>query len=52
MLLAVEQTLAQVSGARYFSKLDANSGFWQIPFAKESSLLTPFITPEGRFQFN
>ena len=29
-LPAVEQTLAQIAGA-HFSKLDANSGFWQIP---------------------
>ena len=27
LLLSVEQTLAQISGAKYFSKLDANSGF-------------------------
>ncbi len=52
ILPAVEQTLAQVTGARYFSKLDANSGFWQIPLAKESSLLTTFITPAGRYRFN
>ena len=40
----VETTLAQLSGAKIFSKLDANSGFWQIPLAKESRLLTAFIT--------
>ena len=51
-LPAVEQTLAQLAGARVFSKLDANSGFWQIPLAKESALLTTFITPFGRFCFN
>ena len=51
-LPAVEQTLAQIAGARVFSKLDANSGFWQIPLSKESSLLTTFITPYGRFCFN
>ena len=51
-LPAVEQTLAQLAGARVFTKLDANSGFWQIPLAKESSLLTTFITPYGRFRFN
>ena len=45
------QVLAQISGARLFSKLDANSGFWQIPLAKESSLLTTFITPVGRLRF-
>ena len=48
-LPAVEQTLAQLAGGRVFSKLDANSGFWQIPLAKESALLT---TPFGRFCFN
>ena len=32
----VDNTLAQLSGAKLFSKLDANSGFWQIPLAKES----------------
>jgi len=35
-----------------FTKLDANSGFWQIPLAEESALLTTFITPFGRFCFN
>ena len=51
-LPVVEQTLAQIAGAQVFSKLDANSGFWQIPLAKESSLLTTFITPFGWYKFN
>ena len=34
------------------SKLDANSGFWQIEMVPESSKLTTFITPFGRFKFN
>ena len=48
----VEDTLAQLSGAALFTKLDANSGFWQIPLAEESRLLTTFITPFGRYAFN
>ena len=48
----VDDTLAQLSGAKTFSKLDANSGFWQIPLAKQSRHLTTFITPFGRFCFN
>ena len=48
----VDETLAQLSGSTLFSKLDANSGFWQIPLAPESRLLTTFITPFGRFCFN
>ena len=36
ILPSIEQTLAQVGNAKYFSKLDANSGFWQIELAPES----------------
>ncbi|UYV64596.1 hypothetical protein LAZ67_3001264 [Cordylochernes scorpioides] len=32
---SVEYTLAQMGGAKLFSKLDANSGFWQIPLSEE-----------------
>ena len=32
----VDDTLAQLSGAKLFSKLDANSGFWQIPLTPAS----------------
>ena len=34
-----------------FSKLDANSGYWQIPLEEESQLLTTFNTPQGRYCF-
>ena len=47
----VDDTLAQMSEAKVFSKLDANSGFWQIPIEK-SRHLTTFITPFGHFCFN
>ena len=49
---SVDQTLGQLAGAKYFSKLDANLGFWQIPLSQESSVLTTFITPFGQFRFN
>lgn len=48
----VDDILAQLSGAKIFSKLDANSGFWQIPLTEKSKLLTTFITPWGRYCFN
>ena len=32
----VDETLALLSGATCFSKLDANSGFWQIPLSTDS----------------
>ena len=50
-LKAVDETLAQLAGAKVFTKLDANSGFWQIPLAPESQNLTTFITPFGRYCF-
>ena len=34
------------------SKLNANSGFWQIPLSETSRPLTTFITPFGRYHFN
>ncbi|XP_062399854.1 uncharacterized protein K02A2.6-like [Sardina pilchardus] len=52
ILPSVEHTLGMLTGARYFSKLDANMGFWQIPLAKESARYTTFITPFGRYHFN
>ena len=51
-LPAVEQILSQLACATVFSKLDANSGCWQILLAPESTLLTMFITPFGRYCFH
>ena len=34
------------------SKLDANSGYYQIPLEDDSRLLTTFITPFGRYCYN
>ena len=51
-LPGVDETLAQLTGATVMSKLDANSGFWQIPLSKDSRELTTFITPFGRYCFN
>lgn len=37
--------------AKYFSKLDASSGFWQVCLDKESSRICTFNTPFGRYSF-
>ena len=42
-LPSVDHTLAQLAGATIFSKLDANSGFWQIGLSPESAKLTTFF---------
>lgn len=50
-LPSVEQVLRQMAGAKIFTKLDANSGFHQIPLSDHSYLYTTFITPFGRFAY-
>ena len=49
---SVDENLAKLRDSKVFTKLDANSGFWQIPLDEESRKLTTFITPIGRFCFN
>ena len=46
-----EQLSSQFRNAKYFSKLDAASGFYQIPIDEDSRDLTTFITPFGRYRF-
>ena len=37
--------------SRVFAKLDATQGYHQIPLEEESSKLTTFLLPSGRFQY-
>lgn len=46
-----EELSSRFSGATRFSKLDASSGFFQIPIDEESRDLTTFMTPFGRYKF-
>ena len=48
-LPSVDTTLGKLAGAKYFTKLDANSGF---KLSEGSKKLTTFITPWGRYCFN
>ena len=52
LLPSVEQSLALLENAKVYSKVDANSGFWQIELGKSPAVLNTFITPFGRFHFN
>lgn len=47
----LEDIIPTLTGARYFSKLDARSGYWAIKLTEKSSHLTTFNTPFGRYQF-
>ena len=50
-LPTLEDITTRLSGARIFSKLNANHGYWQIPLSEESQLLTTFNSPFGRYCF-
>ena len=47
-LPTTEEIIAQMSGAKYFTKLDPSNAFWQIPLDEESPYLLTLNTPFGR----
>jgi len=47
----LEDVTSNLSGAKYFSVLDARSGYWQIKLSDQSSRLTTFNTPFGRYRY-
>ncbi|XP_012942708.1 uncharacterized protein K02A2.6-like [Aplysia californica] len=49
MLPTIDDILYKLSGSNKFSKLDATSSFWQLALDDDSSKLTTFITPFGRY---
>ena len=46
-----EETASRLSGAKLFTKLDANKGYLQIPLHQESIRLMTFNPIFGRYQF-
>ncbi len=48
----LEEITHQFNGATVFSKLDARHGYWSIVLDEQSSLLTTFNSPFGRYKFN
>ncbi|KAG1673308.1 hypothetical protein GQR58_015635 [Nymphon striatum] len=48
---SLEDILPALNEAQYFTKLDARSGYWAIKLDEQSSLLTTFNTPFGRYKF-
>lgn len=47
----VEEITHKFSGQSVFSKLDARCGYWSVVLDEESSLLTTFNTPFGRYRY-
>ena len=47
----LEDILPRLSRAKYFTKLDARSGYWAIKLSNQPSFLTTFNTPFGRYRY-
>ena len=50
-LPTIESTTHKLSKAKIFSVLDAKTGYWQLKLDDESSKLTTFNSPFGRWCF-
>ena len=50
-LPTIEEVATRLSKARVFSQLDAKNGYWQVQLDSESSYLTTFNTPFGRYRW-
>ena len=46
-----EEITSKFHGSTVYSKLDATSGFWQLKLDADSSYLTCFNTPFGRYRY-
>lgn len=49
--ITTEEITHQLSGSTIFTKLDARSGYWAMELDAESSQLTAFNSPFGRYRF-
>lgn len=50
-LPTIDEITANLSGAKFFSTLDAKNGFWQLRLSPESTALCTFNTAFGRYKF-
>ena len=48
----VEDIVPELNGSDHFTKLDLMDGYWHIKLTEESSYLTTFSTPFGKFRYN
>lgn len=52
LIPTIEDFTTQMVGKKHFTVLDLSKGFWQMELDKNSSDLTTFMTPFGRYRFN
>ena len=48
---SIDDVATRLHGSKYFTTLDANMGYYQIKLTEESSRLTTFNTPFGRYRY-
>ncbi|CAF1583655.1 unnamed protein product [Rotaria magnacalcarata] len=48
----MEETINQLGGSSYFSKMDLKSGYFQLPIDEKDKPKTAFITSRGLWEFN
>ena len=47
----LDEFLSKLNGAKYFSIVNACSGYWNMQLDRKSSLYTTFNSPHGRYRF-
>ena len=47
----IEETLAQLEGAKYFTKIDIRQAFYRIKMSEDSEELTAYLTRFGAFKY-
>jgi hypothetical protein len=47
----IEETLARLEGAAFFSIMDLQSGYWQVPIKESDRAKTAFATADGLYHF-
>ena len=50
VIMIMSSRIKNRAGSRYFSVLDAKSGYWSIELTEESSYLCRFGSPQGRYR--
>ena len=48
----IDDSFDLLQGQQFFSTLDLQSGYWQIPVEEDDKEKTAFISPSGLFEFN
>ncbi len=47
----LEDILPELAGSQYYTKLDTRSAYWTCELSDDSSILTTFNSPYGRYRY-